>query len=201
MSTEVEILFQTKGAHRSIACLDITMGFSELASCYLQAANDLIQMAVDHTEKLDVHVYPAVFLYRHSIELLLKQSIWMSNYLLGQGKSFHKNSHCLTGLWAKLKHNAKELLAAEFPLSKEEIEFVEKALQEYETHDLGSDSFRYPIDKKRARTHPDLTKVDVLGLYETFNRIDELVGRITYMVGRCYELEAEWNHCCTSGGP
>ena len=89
-----------------------------------------------------MYVYSAVFLYRHSIELWLKELIWMSNYILGRGKTFPKE-HNLTKLWRPLKSNATSLLTSDFPLNEEEVQYVEATLEEIMKCDPKSDAFRY----------------------------------------------------------
>jgi hypothetical protein len=168
------------------ACLQNYMGFYQLANYYLESANTLIDRTIDDSSKLDVCVYSAVFLYRHSIELLLKELIWMSNYLLGKGKTFPKH-HRLMNLWQILKSNAISLLTSDFPLNEEEVRYIETTPEEVMKHDPESDGFRYPFDKKMQRTYFDINYVDVKALYERFNQIHEYFGRISYMIDHLYE--------------
>jgi HEPN domain-containing protein len=144
---------------------------------------------VSNKSNWDVYIYSAVFLYRHSIELLLKETIWMSNYLLGKGKTFPK-THRLTDLWEVLKSNAVTLLDSDFPLNETEIQSVETTLQEIIKHDLESDSFRYPYDKKMKRPHPDVTHVNVKELYERFNSIHKYLGRLSSHIDSLYNTDA-----------
>lgn len=172
------------------ACLRNYMGFAELARYYLESANALIDRTVDDTSKLDVYIYSAVFLYRHSVELLLKELIWMSNFILGKGKTFPQH-HKLMDLWRSLKNNATSLLTSDFPLSGEEVQYVEKTIEEIIKYDPESDAFRYPFDKKMQRPHSDVYQVNVKSLYERFNQIHEYFGRISSMIDYLYEAQSE----------
>lgn len=178
-----------QGANRWNACLDNYLDFSQLARYYLESANALIERSVEDSSKLDVYVYSAVFLYRHSIELLLKELIWMSNFILGKGKNFSR-SHHLMNLWQALKANAISLLKFDFPMNKKEIQYVETILREVMKYDPESDSFRYPYDKKMKRPHSDINHINVKNLYEKFNQLHEYFGRISYMVDYLYKAQA-----------
>jgi len=171
------------------ACLQNYMEFSQLARYYLESANALIEITVKDSSKLDVYIYSAVFLYRHSVELLLKELIWMSNFLLDRGKTFPKDHH-LMKLWQTLKSNANSLLKSDFPMNKKQVRYVETILEEVMKYDPDSASFRYPFDKKKDRTHSDIHHINVKNLYEQFNQLHENVGQLFYMVDYLYEEQA-----------
>ena len=189
MNNHDQKLFKPLGS-RWNACLQNYMEFAQLARYYLESANALIGRTIDDRSKLDVYVYSAVFLYRHSVELLLKELIWMSNFILGRGKTFPKK-HELMVLWRSLKNNAKSLLTSDFPLNDEEVQYVETTLEEIIKYDPESDAFRYPLDKKMQRPLSDVYHVNVKSLYERFNQIHEYFGRISFMIDYLYEAQSE----------
>jgi len=188
MNNDDQKIFE-QGKGRYNACLQNYMGFAQLARYYLESANTLIERAIDESSKLDVYVYSAVFLYRHSVELQLKELIWMSNFLLGRGKTFPKH-HRLVEMWQTLKSNATSLLTPDFPLNKKEVQYIETTLREVMKCDPESDSFRYPLDKKMQRPHSDVNHINVKSLHERFNRIHEYFGQISYVVDYFYEAQA-----------
>jgi hypothetical protein len=189
MNPDDQKIFKPLGS-RWNACLQNYMEFSLLARYYLESANALIEITSIDSSKLDVYVYSAVFLYRHSVELCFKELIWMSNYILGRGKTFPK-THNLMDLWRPLKNNATSLLTSDFPLNKEEVQYVETTLEEIMKYDPESDAFRYPFDKGMTRTHLNVNHVNVKALYERFNQIHEYLGRISYMVDYLYKKHEE----------
>lgn len=184
MKIENQIMFG-QGANRWNACLDNYLDFSQLGRYYLESANALIERSVEDSSKLDVYVYSAVFLYRHSVELLLKELIWMSNFILGKGKTFSR-SHHLMNLWQALKANAISLFKSDFPMNEEEIRYVETILREVMKYDPQSDSFRYPYDKKMKRPHSDINHINVKNLYEKLNQLHENLGQFSYMLDHLY---------------
>ena len=186
MNTDDQKIF--KQGNRN-ACLQNYMGFSKLARYYLESANALIEITFSNSSKLDVYVYSAVFLYRHSVELSLKELIWMSNFILGRGKTFPKK-HDLMEIWRSIKRNASSLLKSDFPLNMNEVKYVETTIEEIMKYDPESDAFRYPLDNKMQRPHSDVNHVDVKSLYERFNQIHEYFGRISYMIDYLYEAQS-----------
>ncbi len=188
MDIENQIIFG-QGANKWNACLANYLEFSQLGRYYLESANALIEITVRDRSKLDVYVYSAVFLYRHSVELLLKDLIWMSNYLLGRGKTFPKHHH-LMELWRILKANAISLLNSDFPMNKKQVQYVETILVEFAKYDPESDSFRYPFDKKMKKPHSDIHHINVKNLYEQLNQLHENFDRLSYMIDYLYEEQA-----------
>jgi hypothetical protein len=189
MNNDDQKIFKPPG-NRWNACLQNYIDFSLLARYYLESANALIEITFSDSSKLDVYVYSAVFLYRHSVELWLKELIWMSNYILGRGKTFPK-MHNLMDLWRPLKSNATSLLTSDFPLNKKEVQYVETTIEEINKYDPESYAFRYPFNKKMVRTHPNVNHVNVKALYERFNQLHEYLGRISYMVDHLYSAQSE----------
>ena len=186
MNTDEQPIFEQQVGSLCNACLQNYVGLTLLARYYLQAADALLDRAVDDTAKLDVYVYPAVFLYRHSVELALKELIWMSNSLLGMGKTFPKDHHLLK-LWQVLKKNASVLMGSDFRLMKEQVRFIETFLQEITRHDPESDAFRYPFTRKMKRSHPNVSYVNVTALRKQFNSMHEHLGPIAYVVHNLYD--------------
>jgi len=188
MNNDGQKIFKPLGS-RWNACLDNYMGFEQLARYYLESANALIGRTIDDRSKLDVYIYSAVFLYRHSVELSLKELLWKSNFILGRGKYFPP-THRLMELWHSLKKNATSLLPDDFPLNDEEVQYVEATLKEIIKYDPESDAFRYPLDKKKQRPHSDVYHVNVKSLYERFNQIHEYLGLISFMIDYLYESQS-----------
>jgi len=185
MNNDDQQIFKPLGS-RWNACLQNHMGFEQLAGYYLESANALIDRTIDDRSKLDVYIYSAVFLYRHSVELSLKELIWMSNFILGKGKTFPEH-HDLMEIWRSIKNNANSLLTSDdFPLNGKEVQYVETTLKEIIKYDPGSHAFRYPLDKKKQRPHSDVNHVNVKSLYERFNQIHEYFGRISFMIDYLY---------------
>ena len=157
--------FSSHGQPSQVACINNWMQFSELANHYIRSADALVVAALERSMLLDVHVQPACFLYRHGLELLLKDLAWKSLYLATGTKRFAEKNwkelglHGLSKIWDGAKTSAETVLGAGFPLNSETVAGIRAFLIRVEIHDPGSYSFRYPIIKKGGRAHPQLTNV------------------------------------------
>jgi hypothetical protein len=177
--------FQAHPEWEHNACINNWMQFIELADCYVRSADTLVSSALSDHMLLDLHVHSICFLYRHGLELILKDLLWKSDYLATGTKRFAEKDwqelgrHRLQELWQNGSENARKVLGANFPLNPSEAYQVASLLTHFERHDPDSYSFRYPISKKRGRTHPSLTNVNVRVLrdtvHQTFDRLKTLV--------------------------
>jgi hypothetical protein len=181
------------------ACVEGFMGFDELARYYIRSADALVSCAVDDHSLLDVHVYSICFLYRHAIELILKDLAWKSEYLLKGEKRFAQNDwkelgrHRLQDIWSTVKPNALALLRADFPIDNNEVSHLEGLFGQVQEHDRDSFAFRYPIGKT-GRTHPSLRHVDVRALHGTVHQAFDCLEKIGALIGDLYDQQAENEH-------
>jgi hypothetical protein len=125
---------------------------------YKEASFELINNLLNDTKidwlKLDSKIYPLVFLFRHYLEMILKDTIRYENLISKKNYSDEVGfppSHSLIELWKELKPMIQkrytlydENLKKE---CKENDEVVEKLLTEIEDIDGGSYAFRYPFNK------------------------------------------------------
>jgi len=123
-----------------------------------KTAGDLI---VDYVKKYrieqDALVYPMVFLYRHYIELVLKDIISIAKKYFNE-KVEYPEEHDLSLLW----HTAKKYLLQISELdNKKDINAVEKIINEFSIQDPGSFSFRYSKDKKGNEMLSNLSNVNL----------------------------------------
>jgi len=126
------------------------------ADAYLTAARVL----VDHVEKVrkDNLVYPIVFLYRHHIELVLKNIIGRAPYLLDrpltEAEKQHLGDHRLDLLWQDLKPLFGNFckLAGWGEFSAAEEAAIDSYIGQLTALDRRSLSFRYARSTKGTPT-------------------------------------------------
>jgi hypothetical protein len=187
--------FCPHGDVEQVACISNWMQFSELADHYIRSADALVVAALDEHMLLDVHVQPACFLYRHGLELLLKDLAWKSQYLVTGTKRFAEKDwqelgrHRLRDVWDGAKTASETVLGAEFPLDSDGINQMRAFLVQIEDHDPDSYSFRYPISKKKGRTHPQLTNVNLATLRAEVHNTYDQISAILAMIDYCLESE------------
>lgn len=176
------------------ACVDNNGSFSRLCQHYIESADVLVSLSLDDTGMMDIHVDTICFLYRHALELRLKDLLWKSAYA-AQGEKHVPKHHCLGNLWKDLQLNVSSLAGEDIPLSQAELFAVADFLREFEKHDPRSDAFRYPYDKQMRRSHSDLNHVHLSTLKNRLHLIDDYICRLYEIVEwhydrRC-EMEAE----------
>jgi len=182
--------FRSQGDVDENACIDNWMEFNQLAMCYIRSADALVTSALEDHNLLDVHTYAVCFLYRHGLELILKDMVWKSHYLLTGTKRFvlsdwqELGRHRLNDLWKQGRADTEKVLDDDMPVNAIADEQVTQLLIQFERHDPDSYSFRYPIGKKTGRTHADLMNVNLRVLREcvqqAFDRVETLLGCIDY---------------------
>lgn len=133
----------------------ITILFDLYSTGYKEAGDLLIENADNNTDFL---VYPIVFLYRHCIELRLKQISIVGNKLLKTQVFTEKEmndilfrKHDLDKLWMC----SKKIIGKLFPdESEENLSSIKKMIDCFSIMDRTSYKFRYPLDIDGKLNHP-----------------------------------------------
>ncbi len=155
--------------------------WSEHTIDYKDAADLLLKHAVE-TDRRNRMVFPTVFLYRHYIELILKEIIMNSREFLKMSRPFPKG-HDLLRLWKicrELMEAADKVVDAGFAESdayQDEIVSLYDALEadigRFAEVDPDSEHFRYPVDIKAKPI-----EIDQNQLAKLLRELPELVSRI-----------------------
>jgi hypothetical protein len=111
---------------------------------YKRAGDSLIEELRKEPRVLGINylVFPVVFLYRHFVELSIKDVIAHGNYLSTMRSEFPTN-HDLLPLWTE----ARKVLAPFGGCRTEDLDAVESIIAELDRIDPKSFSFRYPAKK------------------------------------------------------
>lgn len=118
---------------------------------YRRAADILIRHIDETARDQDFLVYPVVFLYRHHIELQIKQVTGLARQLL-QGDDLSdsdKVTHNLNSLWETAR---KVLLQADDTLSSSDFIRVSAVVKALNEADLRATAFRYPRTREGGRS-------------------------------------------------
>lgn len=141
----------------------------------------------------DIDACPIAFLYRHALELCLKNAIYWGNSLLRIQKRKvvmdRKNlfkTHSLRGLLDAVKPIFRLSGALKsWPDAKlKSFRHFERLVRDLETVDPGSYSFRYPIDRKGAAALPGHFCFNVIAYAET---LDAAVTLLDGLANWAYE--------------
>jgi hypothetical protein len=166
-----DVLFQEDANCSQNAFLNLGgKEWGSYASGYKGAADILAQRFLEDSQGLDALTYPIVFLYRHYLELRLKELIVDGQRLLHQPIDF-QDQHGLVQLW----HPCRKILGEIWPKEPAVTwDTVENLLKEFDQKDPDGMCFRYPVTTKGKGRQPTLAKLDRVGirnLYEVMNRL------------------------------
>ncbi|NQU22085.1 MAG: hypothetical protein HQ567_12435 [Candidatus Nealsonbacteria bacterium] len=167
---------------------------AEYGENYKNAADAIITAAVNREMYIDSAVYPAVFLYRHYLELTLKDIIFRSRRLENKGNGFPK-THKLSILWQEAKQLLKQHYDSESP---KELDYLDGCFKELDEHDPDSMAFRYPFDKKGNKHLMNLPQINVRHLMDTMDRIANFLSCIAAHIAERLQyrsdMEADMEH-------
>ncbi|HKW19535.1 MAG TPA: hypothetical protein VJO35_18645 [Terriglobales bacterium] len=169
------------------------------AQAYREAANQLVQRLGSTTNYRDVDACPIVFLYRHAVELRLKEIVHWGNALLyvrGLSKTVRPNVLFRTHDLCKLVSAAKPIFGifrylgdwngSEF-LSFDDFERFVAELNEF---DPGSYAFRYPIDHNGASSLRDQLCFNVVTFGRKLNSLLSTIDGVATMTYENFQAEA-----------
>lgn len=177
--------------------------FSVFGRGYHNAASRLAEDLLSRGGFPDYDAYPVVFLYRHSLELYLKNVIYKSALLMAFERmddirtTLH-NTHNLVILSKK----ATELIQRLFP-HDEDLQLLAqeilKVSSEFSDIDPGSFGYRYPIDKKGHFSTKPHQVVSLEAIYRTMNELLESMYTldfglqiVTDQAQEMWEMLEEW---------
>jgi len=145
--------------------------FGRYAIGYKEAADALIDRAVEKDYSADMQFYPIAFLYRQYLELRLKQLLITGGYVVHE-ESKLTHGHDLRKPWKTVR----EMLESIWPDTyADEMNALGLCIEEFNSLDSNSMSFRYPEDKNGKPTLLGLDRVDLIDLRNVMERISAML--------------------------
>lgn len=180
-----EHLFRSDLRDHNNACLNfIKDQFDLYAVGYKRAADLLVEHAIITHSNQDTLVYPIVFLYRHYLELRMKDIIKDGNLLLDSPESYPKG-HNISKLWEKCKVIIKKLNGSNGIM--DEIKAVDENITEFSKIDPKSMAFRYPTDREDKPSLPGIKYINLGNLISVMMNIANFLDATCMML--CVELD------------
>jgi len=153
-------------------------------------AGDLIVQHMENIEKNNL-VFPIVFLYRHYIELRLKEII-NNGYLLlnikNDNQIHYMKEHNIDKLWNETKNIIRKALQDQ---AKHYVEALNKLIKEYSKIDPGSYCFRYPIDTKGVPLKFDISHINLRNLSEVIEGMANLLDEVSIGISENLGFKSE----------
>ena len=148
-----------------------TYGWELYASGYKEAADCLAEHVAETGRRANLFVYPIAFLYRHYLELRLKELIIAGQDLLERDPDL-RHVHRLDLLWTTCRSILEEVWSNS---SRDPLNAVEECIKQFVQIDPESISFRYPANKDGKPTLPQLNHINIRNLKEVMNRVAALL--------------------------
>jgi hypothetical protein len=189
------------------ACLNVRHDGDPIAYTegYRRGARLLVEHVMEHQRNQDYLVYPIIFLYRHHIELALKNLILHTPYLidrpLTESEKLHLGRHRLDLLWQDLKPMLSAIGEAIGwgELDAADVEGIDNYIHQLTELDPDSFSFRYTRSKKGTPSLPaELKHINLRHFAEMMERLadflDGLNTGLSVLKDGKAEMEAEWRN-------
>ena len=163
--------------------------FGAYAEAYRLAARRLLEKS-SHGELRDIGACPVVFLYRHSLELYLKEILICGQKLLHhQCKSIQSQDDIL-----KSGHNLSKLCDAIKDLHNQigfewelELEGCMAKIKEFDRQDPQSISFRYPLSKNGSAALEESFQFDLRHFSDRMEVVLEKLDAISFGIAGVFD--------------
>lgn len=161
-------IFQQGADWWNNACLNYMADDTSLIrEGYRLAAESLVESATRESGQLDTLIYPIVYLYRHHLELSLKQIIVDGTRLIDR-RSVHPFGHSLFALWQM----ARPILEEIWPQgSKDDLAAVEECILELDALDPSSQTFRYSVTSCGDQPLKSIQRISIPNFSDVIGRI------------------------------
>lgn len=124
----------------------------------------------------DALVFPICFLYRHYIELRLKEIITSGRSFLDENDTFPQH-HKIQHLWELAKTITKKVFFdKKEPL---DLSIAEHVISEFSKLDPGSFAFRYPVDKVGENTLNGISHINVRRVANYIDKFSDSIDAIS----------------------
>jgi hypothetical protein len=162
------------------------------ASAYKAAADVLSKEAEASPSADDTLALPALFLYRHYLELQMKWLIRRAGQLVGSTNDFRVD-HNLVDQWRECDRLLMEAIPQDITASAQQMRQVGRIIGEISKIDPESFAFRYPENKKRRPALPsDFTHVTMRNVREVMTKIDVLLSGAAECLEARAKFFSEW---------
>ncbi|MFC1834352.1 hypothetical protein ACFL2Q_06425 [Thermodesulfobacteriota bacterium] len=177
--TNQDHLFMAADAQTN-ACLN---RFHKEWGLYAMGFKEAADLLVNHVEEggisQDFLVYPVGFLYRHYLELAMKDLIRLGRELQYIDEPVPR-THNIQRLWGI----CRQVLLSAFPDDPtEELDEIERLIDELSRGDPKSTAFRYPEETSGSLSLPGIDLINLSGLRQTVHKIS------LTLEGSCSALE------------
>jgi hypothetical protein len=171
LPTANDVLFSSEGGWDN-ACVNFApnawLGY---ALGYKEAGDRLVEQLKEKRRRQDMLVYPIVFLYRHYLEIMIKDVIRQAQILLDDPVDVPQ-THTLDQLWLKCSALLERVSPGD---SVEEQRQIGRLLGEFMALDPFATAFRYPVDRQGNRSLPGIRHIDLQNVQEVIGKVSVIL--------------------------
>ena len=182
-----DVLFNSSGGATDV---HLNRGVSpEFLYCegYLKAARVLANHALVHEYDRDILLFPIAFLYRHHIELSLKDLI-QTAHLVASGQPRNSEGHVLVDLWGDLKKLLGQL--DESP-RRNDLDAVKAYIRQLEQVDKQGQAFRYATSTKGKPHLREFNVLDIRVFSEAMERLASYLSGVSFRLNLLLDHKEE----------
>lgn len=166
--------------------------FYDYIEGYKSSADLIILNALESNDirTLDTCVFPAVFLYRQFIELMLKHIYLAHSDDEHEAKvnTIKRTSHNIKRMWDKVE----VIIRKYFPNDDESmLRAAKDYVYQFADEDSNSFNFRYPIDKDLNLIHVERKDINLRNLIERMSELEHFLNGVDSGISEMREWEAE----------
>ena len=162
-------------------------------------AGDILSRHVKRTKKeQDTLIYPIVFLYRHQLELRLKEIIRDGCALFGEKLPKFKEEiltkHDLEKLWKASNDILSLYYASAVKEDPDALLRIEECVIQFHKVDPGSFSFRYATDKKGGPSAGGISHINIAQLQAQFSCLAKFLEAVHKGIIITLGMEKEYKY-------
>ena len=164
---------------------------------YRRAADILINHIDESGRDQDFLVYPVLFLYRHHLELLIKQIIGLALALAEDPDKhqYKKDDHNLNNLWPLAQ---KLILEVDDSYRPSDFKIVKEVVKALHQADERATDFRYARRNDGTRSLEGIHYVNTLRFGEKMGEASDLLDGVDNGLRYLLDCKAEWNQILDS---
>ena len=159
---------------------------------YRRAADILINHIDESGRDQDFLVYPVLFLYRHHLELLIKQIIGLALALAEDPDKhqYKKDDHNLNNLWPVAQ---KLILEVDDSYRPSDFRLVKEVVKALHQADERATDFRYARRNDGTRSLEGIHYVNTRWFGEKMGEVSDLLDGVDNGLRYLLDCKAEWN--------
>lgn len=167
-------MFLADGDWKDISRLDMSgKEWGTYALAYKKAGDYLAEQFLEDSPGVDFLALPTAYLYRHYIELSLKELIAHGQSVLGENVDFPE-THSLGELWTRAQGIIERVSGQGHWQNGEELGAVRCLIAELDSFDPDGEQLRYAFSTKKKGRKPSLRKLNRINIrkfYEVMQRL------------------------------